>query len=137
MNGGIDQSPRITEYSHMNNDGSHFTAFDSQQIHCEALYDMLRTALLEYSRLFASVDIEIFAIEMEIDPDCAQSADPALWDEFQKRCREGNSTAELIAAAADFVEHEIVLLRHVEVAKQIVSDLRSASLIQAMRLNLC
>jgi hypothetical protein len=47
----------------MNNNESHFTAFGSQQVHCGALYGMLRMALLEYSRLLASVDIEIFAVE--------------------------------------------------------------------------
>lgn len=97
-----------------------------RNLSCSAAFEMLRGLLLQYAEIMSSADVEIFAIEMEMIPGSSDSADPALWDEFSKACAEPLSVRQAISLVAEFVEKELVVLRHVDSAKRIVEDLRAA-----------
>jgi hypothetical protein len=90
-------------------------------------YLLLREALLEYSALKQSVDLEIFAHEMSIDENGADSADPALLDEFNKIFAETVTLRECLLLAADYVAAELQHLRHIDAAKEVVEDLRAGA----------
>jgi len=91
------------------------------------LYAMLRDALFAYSEKLHSVDVEVFAVEMELDTQRERSADPALLDEFNKAFPETVGASAALMLAADYIEHELVDLRHVAVAKDIVREFRLAA----------
>lgn len=91
------------------------------------VYNRLREGLFAYSEQLGSAEIEIFAIEMERNLSTGDSYDPALFDAFQRLFPETVTLAEAFALAADYVDREIVTLRHVKPAQKIVNDLRVAS----------
>lgn len=97
------------------------------------VYNRLREGLFAYSEQLHSAEIEIFAIEMEIDSSTGDSYDPALFDEFQKLVPETMTLAEAFSLAADYIDREIVTLRHVKAAQKIVNDLRVASVFPSSR----
>lgn len=91
------------------------------------VYNALREGLLAYSEQLHSAEIEIFAIEMELDSSSGDSYDPALFDEFQRLVPETVDLAAAFSLAADFIDREVVTLRQVKAAQKIVNDLRVAS----------
>ncbi|SRR5260370_27060427 len=99
------------------------------------VYTMLRDAVLAYSEKFHSADLEVFAIEMELNsrPGRAGSSDPALLYEFNKAFPETVSISAALMLASDYIERELVDLRHLDVAKEIVRDFRLAACSPEMR----
>lgn len=97
------------------------------------IYAMLRDALFAYSEKLHSLDVEIFAVEMGLNPRRGGSSDPALLDEFNKAFPETVGVSAALLLAADYIEREIVDLRHVDVAKHIVRDVRLAACSPEMR----
>ena len=89
---------------------------------------LLREALFEYSTLKHSADLEIFAHEMSIDTNGSHSADPALLDEFMKIFPETVSLRQCLLLAADYVDAELLQLRHVDAAKEIAEDFRTGAM---------
>jgi hypothetical protein len=97
------------------------------------IYAILRDTLFAYSESLHSVDVEIFAVEMELDTMTGESADPALLSEFNKAFPDDLSVGAALMLAADYVDREIVGLRHIELARSIVRDFRLAACAPEMR----
>ena len=89
-----------------------------------AVYEALRELLDVYSIALKSTAIEIFAIEMERPDELVTSYDPALLDEFERLYPPLVSPEEARELAAQYVNAELVVLRRIDGAKQIVDDLR-------------
>jgi hypothetical protein len=93
----------------------------------DEIYRLLHDTLEGYSKQFQSVDIEIFAYEMESPPGGTDSRDPALLDEFSKlvpQCVEAREAFDLVA---DYLQKELIELRHLDIGKTIVDDFRRAA----------
>ena len=90
-------------------------------------FTKLRQSLLAYAMQFRSAELEIFAIEMQMEADTGLSCDPALFQEFSKNWKGEASLSDAYARAADFVEKELVTLLKIPEASRIVADLRHAS----------
>jgi hypothetical protein len=91
-------------------------------------YKRLRDVIRGYAESLKNIDLETFALEMELFPDEQNSEDPALLSVFQKLLPENlRDGREALLLSAAYIWSELVTLRRVRAAEALVADLQEAA----------